>query len=372
MRRVRKEAWLDTLESGERFRRTLLPTIGEVYSEIFEKEVNYKISNALEIGVGTGFPIRSMLEIGKSKLLLDETIFLDKTIFLDIEEILVRTSKDKISNFSLLNKFIVADAKFLPFKEETIDLIFGCSIFNIFSQEELELVLKECYNVLSKNSKLLIIDEASPVITELGESESVRKVFINTLEKYNLIGQKFFERLDRFFLTQEFYNKQELKNIKFRDVFNILISYFSEEEKKNFKVFKKNVENEKKKCSWEEFYLLLTLLKRNLESIRINEHQKLIYQANLKFIQIFNRIKFLLYHSYLYQCLENTGFRNIEIKRINKRNKFQNLEIIRRFGNCSPGDYIYIDGTYNKSSYVPFEYLASQTISFPYVVAEKL
>ena len=53
-------------------------------------------------------------------------------------------------------KFIVADARYLPFKKESFDQVFSYSVLQHFSKEDVRLALQEVSRILKENGKSLI------------------------------------------------------------------------------------------------------------------------------------------------------------------------------------------------------------------------
>ncbi|MFW5945916.1 MAG: class I SAM-dependent methyltransferase [Candidatus Natronoplasma sp.] len=104
----------------------------------------------LEIGFGTGHALKEMIDRIGSK---------GKVIGVDISTQMCRVTKDRLLSEGSFEdvELMCADAVRIPFKDRTFDKIFMSFTLELFSEEEIQAVLKEIKRVLQQGGKICVV-----------------------------------------------------------------------------------------------------------------------------------------------------------------------------------------------------------------------
>jgi ubiquinone/menaquinone biosynthesis C-methylase UbiE len=110
-----------------------------------EPAVNGRI---LDIGVGTGEMFYKIISLNKG----------GHNIGLDISPGMLLKAKEKLTgNRNSGTAFILGDAFYLPFKNESFDYIFSSYVFDLFPENEFDNVIQGLFRMLKSNGKVVII-----------------------------------------------------------------------------------------------------------------------------------------------------------------------------------------------------------------------
>lgn len=108
----------------------------------------------LEIAFGTGYNLVELARITNNK---------GKVYGIDLTPEMVEKSRKRLIKNNLLNKVKLyeGNAKKLPFKNNSLDVVYLSNFLEILSDKDIKLVLKEILRVLKSNGKICIIDTSN-------------------------------------------------------------------------------------------------------------------------------------------------------------------------------------------------------------------
>ncbi len=158
-----------------------------------------KNKEVLELGTGNGKTLISIIKQKPSKVIAMD--FSSKSI--EISSNLFKKEKNI--------KFLKADATYLPFKENSFEVIFARYILNNLIKKERLKAIKEIYRVLKEDGLLFFEDFALGDFRSANMEDKTEK---NTLQKSNGMICHFFEKTELENLFKQF-SKNNLKKISY-------------------------------------------------------------------------------------------------------------------------------------------------------------
>ena len=139
-----------------------LSYVYSIFESFFEKKLRRKSLEllkvnkgdvVLEIGFGTGY---NLVEL--AKLVGDS----GRVYGIDLTEEMIEISKKRLKKKNLEKrvKLIKGNAKRLPFKNNSFNIVYISNVLELFSDKDIKKVLKEIKRVLKINGKVCVIDVA--------------------------------------------------------------------------------------------------------------------------------------------------------------------------------------------------------------------
>lgn len=172
-----------------------------VKSSIYREKINFVLSllksdsgKLLDIGVGNGY-LEQKLKDNYQLYGID-----------------IATNSIKKINININGKFIVANAKKLPYESCFFDKVIALDILEHFTKNELDQVVSEIYRVLKKSGKFIL----SVPINESDKDrlnnrhyyifEEVKLAELFNSYKFNVISLKYFSAFRNLFIIKNFIN----------------------------------------------------------------------------------------------------------------------------------------------------------------------
>ena len=186
-----KEAWNRLYKKNQNKWR--METLG------LPKIINGK--NILEIGVGNGKTLKSIIELKPAKVTA-----------IDLSEEAVKNAKKKFSIENESIKIRVADVTRLPFKKGEFDIVVCYYILNNLIENERKKAVKEMHRVIKPGGKVIFEDFA---LGDFRQKEELKRVEENTVEKNDGIICHFFSIAELKYIFSDFRNKKFTKKISY-------------------------------------------------------------------------------------------------------------------------------------------------------------
>jgi ubiquinone/menaquinone biosynthesis C-methylase UbiE len=146
---------------------------------------------------------KKILDIGcgdlSSLIYAKEKISLSYIVGIDIAENALRKAKEQIKKFELNADLVCADCDYLPFKNDSFELVMAMSLFPTLGESYL-LAFKECYRVTKQNIGFNVTHVENAIIAKVRDMKEFeygwigklrRKIFYSSEEKISALLKDF-------------------------------------------------------------------------------------------------------------------------------------------------------------------------------------